>query len=89
MRHTILTLLMMVAVGVFASAQGRDTQSPKVLVVDFVESGQPRVVLAKSGTQQLKEARQQNQGCQVFPNGDLSQPKPTEQESSLMRGLVF
>lgn len=89
MRHTILTLFMMIAVGVFASAQGRDTQSPKVLVVDFVESGQPRVVLAKSGTQQLKEARQQNEGCQVNPNEDLSQQKTNEQIGSTMKGLIF
>ena len=88
MRNTILTLLMMIAVGVFASAQGRDTQSMKVPVIDVVEWGQPHVVLAKSGTRQ-KEMRQQNDGCQVIPNGDLNPQKTNEQESSIMKGLVF
>jgi hypothetical protein len=76
MRQTILMLFMMIAVGVFASVQGRDAQSPKVLVVDRVELGQPHVVLAKSGTRQQKEA------CQ------LTQPKPNEQDIT-MKGLVF
>ena len=89
MRNTILTLLMMIAVGLFASAQGRDTQSMKVPVVDVVEWGQPHVVLAKSGTRQQKEMRQQNDGCQVIPNGDLNPQKTNEQESSIMKGLVF
>jgi hypothetical protein len=89
MRNTILTLLMMIAVGLFASAHGQDTQRMKVLVVDVEASGQPRVVLAKSGTRQQKEMRQQNDGCQVIPNGDLSQQKTNEQESSIMKGLVF
>ena len=88
MRNTILTLLMMIAVGVFASAQGRDTQSMKVPVVDVVEWGQPHVVLAKSGTRQ-KEMRQQTDGCQVIPTGDLNPQKTNEQESSIMKGLVF
>jgi len=89
MRSTILTLLMMIAVGVFASAQGRDTQSVNVRVVDAVETGQPRVVLAKSGMRQQKEMLQQNEGCQVIPNGELSQQKPNEQDGSTMKGLVF
>jgi len=88
MRNTILTL-MMIAVGVFASAQGRDTQSVNVRVVDAVETGQPRVVLAKSGMRQQKEMLQQNEGCQVIPNGELSQQKPNEQDGSTMKGLVF
>lgn len=89
MRNTILTLLMMIAVGVFASAQGRDTPSIKVLVVDVVESGQPHVVLAKSGMRQQKEARRQNEGCPVVPNEDLNRQRNNEQDSSIMKGLVF
>ena len=89
MRNTILTLLMMIAVGVFASAQGRDTHSLQVFVVDVVESGQPYVVLAKSGTRQQKEMRQHNEGCQVVPNGDLSQEKTSGLDGSIMKGLVF
>ncbi|HKY70937.1 MAG TPA: hypothetical protein VJL88_03380 [Nitrospira sp.] len=89
MRNTILTLLMMFAVGVFASAQGRDTQSIKVLVVDAVESAQPHVVLAKSGMRQQKEARRQNEGCPVVPNESYSQQRNNEQDSSIMKGLVF
>lgn len=88
MRNTILTLLMMIAVGVFASAQGRDTHSLQVFVVDVVESGQPHVVLAKSGARQPKEMLQQNEGCQVMPNGELSQPKTNAQDIT-MKGLVF
>lgn len=89
MRNTILTLLMMIAVGVFASVQGRDTQSVKVLVVDVVESGQPHVVLAKSGTRQQREMRQLNEGCPVILKDDLRQQKASEQDSSIMKGLVF
>lgn len=63
------------------------TQTLKVLLVDLVETGQPRVVLANGGTRQQKEAYQQKE-CQVVPNGDLSQHKTSEQDST-MKGLVF
>ena len=90
MRHIILTLFMMIAAGVFGFVEGRDwTQSPNVLVVDLVETSQPQVVLAKSGTRQQKEARQQNEGCLVIPNGELSQQKTNEQDGSAMKGLIF
>ena len=85
MNKTILTLFIMIVVGVFAIAEG----GVKVLVVDVSETGQPRVVLAKSGTRQQKEARQQNEGCQVIPNRDFRQQKTNEQDSSIMKGLVF
>ena len=61
-------------------------QSLKILVVDLVETGQPRVVLANRGTRQQNEARQQWQDCQI-PND--SQQKANEQNSSIMKGLVF
>lgn len=64
-------------------------QTLKVLVIDPVETGQPHLVLTKSGTHQQKEARQQNEGCQLIPNEDLSQQKNNEQVSSTMKGLVF
>ncbi len=51
--------------------------------------GQSRLVLANRGTRQQKEARQQNEGCQLIPNGDLSQQKTNEQDSSIMKGLVL
>ena len=63
------------------------TQTLKVLVVDLVETGQPRVVLANGGTRQQKEAYQQKE-CEVVPNGDLSQHKTRVQDST-MKGLVF
>lgn len=87
MRHMILTLFMLIAAGVFGFVEGRDwTQSRNVLQVDLIETGQPRVVLANRGTHQQNEARQQWQDCQI-PND--SQPKANEQNSSLMKGLVF
>ena len=92
MRHMILTLFMMIAVGVFAFAEGWNLNAQLTAgphVVDLVESGQPRLVLANRGTRQQKEARQQNEGCQLIPNGDLSQQKTNEQDSSIMKGLVF
>ena len=66
MRHILLTLFMIIAVGVFAIAEGGDR-----------------------GTRQQKEARQQNEGCQLIPNKDLSPHKTNEQDTSLMKGLVF
>jgi len=91
MRQTILTLFMMIVVGVFAFAEGRDralTQAMKPLVADLIETGQPHLVLVNRGTRQQKEARQQWEDCQV-PNEDLSQHKTNEQNSSIMKGLVF
>lgn len=41
------------------------TQTLKVLVVDFVEAAQPRLVLAKGAARQ--------QGCQLIPNEDQAQ----------------
>ena len=63
------------------------TQPLKVLVVDLVETGQPRVVLANRGARQQAEARQQKE-CQLIPDGDLSQQKTNEQNPT-MKGLVF
>jgi len=65
------------------------TQSLKVLVVDLLNAGQPRLILANRASRQQKEARQQNEGCQLMPNGDLDQHKGKEQETSIMKGLVF
>ena len=62
------------------------TQPLKVLVVDLVETGQPRVVLANRGTRQQTEARQQKE-CQVLPNRDLSQK--TNEQDITTKGLIF
>ena len=67
MRQMILALFMMIAVGVFAVAEGRDRNAQ---------------------THQQKEARQQNEGCQLIPNEDLNKQK-TERDGSTMKGLVF
>jgi len=89
MRNTILTLLMMIAVGVFASAQGRDTQIQNVVVVETSGMEQPNVVLAKRPTRQHKDPRRLNEECEVIPNADPNLQKPTERDSTLMKGLVF
>ncbi len=90
MRHIILTVFMMIAAGVFGFVEGRGwNQSPNVLVGDLVEMEQPHVVLAGTGTRQQKEARQPSEGCPVIPNGDLNQQKTNDQNSSIMKGLVF
>ena len=64
------------------------TQTLKVLLVDLIETGQPHLMLANRETRQQKEARQQKE-CQLIPNGDLSQQKTNEQDSSTAKGLVF
>ena len=90
MRHLIWSVLM-ITVGIFIAGEW-DTHNRLVantsLTDDLVETGQPHVVLAKSGTRQQKEARQ-NEGCPVIPNRDFSQHKTNEQDSSIMKGLVF
>jgi mannose-6-phosphate isomerase-like protein (cupin superfamily) len=63
------------------------TQTLKVLVVNVGETEQPRAVLTKSGTRQQKEARQQNDGCQLIPDGDNHQN--TNEQDITMKGLVF
>jgi quercetin dioxygenase-like cupin family protein len=64
------------------------TQTLKVLVVN-VETGQTHLVLANRGTRKEKEARQQNEGCQLIPNEGIGQHKTDEDNSSTMKGLVF
>ena len=86
MRNTMLTLLMMIAVGVFASAQGRDTQTLNIQAVDAVGTHPPYVVLAGNATRQQKDAAQE---CLVIPNRDPRQERPNEQDRTLMKGLVF
>jgi quercetin dioxygenase-like cupin family protein len=56
------------------------TQTLKFLVVDLIETGQLRLVLANRETRQQK-------GCQI-PNGGLNQQKTNEQNST-MKGLDF
>jgi len=92
MRHMTSTLFMMIAVGVFAFVSGWTLNAQLIArphVVHLVETGQPHLVLAKSETRQQKEARQQIEGCPLTPNGDLGQQRITEQERSIMKGLVF
>ena len=90
MRNTILTLVMMNAVGVSGFAAGRivQTTTPGPQALNAFETEQSYVVLAKSGTRQQKEGRQQTEGCPVMPN-ELSRHKSNEQDSSIMKGLVF
>jgi hypothetical protein len=91
MRHMTSTLFMMIAVGVFAFVSGWNLNAQLIAgphVVDLVDTGQPHLVLAKSETRQ-QEARQQLEGCPLPPNGDLGQQRITEQERSIMKGLVF
>lgn len=59
------------------------TQTLKVLVIDLIETGQPRLVLANRGT------RQQKEDCQQTPNGDPKRQQPNEQNNSIITGLVF
>ncbi len=92
MKHMMSTLFMMIAVGVFAFVSGWNLNARLIAgphVIDFAETGQPHLVLAKNGTRQQKEARQQIEGCPLTPNGDLGQQRITEQERSIMKGLVF
>jgi hypothetical protein len=87
MRNTLLTLLMMIAVGVSGFAAGRHVQTttgPQAL--NPFQTEQAYVVLAKSGTRQQKDASQE---CLVIPHRDHSQQQITEQESRTMKGLVF
>jgi hypothetical protein len=86
MRNTMLMLLMMLAVGIFASAQGRDTQIMKTQVVDAVQTQQSYLVLAKSGTRQQKDTSQE---CLMIPDRELSQRQTSEQDTRTMKGLVF
>jgi hypothetical protein len=90
MRQTLWTLLLMTTVGVFAFTAGWNAHiaaAPQVLNTFHTE--QAHVVLAKSGARQSNEARQQSEGCPVTPNGEFSQQKPKEQDTSIMKGLVF
>ena len=92
MRHMMSTLFMMIAVGVFAFVSGWNLNAQLIAgphVVALVETEQPHLVLAKSGTRQQKEAHQQLEGCPLTPNGDLGQQRITEPERSIMKGLVF
>ena len=89
MRQVILTLLLMITVGVFGYAAGRNAQTTTgPHVVNMFQMGEPHVVLAGRGTRQQKEARQQSEGCPVVPNGDLSRQKTDEQDIT-MKGLIF
>jgi hypothetical protein len=90
MRQMMWTLLLMITVGVLAFAAGQNAQTTTgAQVLNAFETGQPHVVLAKSGTHHQKEAREQSEGCQVMPNGEGSQQKNKEQDDHLMKGLVF
>lgn len=90
MRHTIWTLVLMIAVGMLGFTAGRHAQTAsEPQLVSLLETGRPHVVLAKSGTRQQREARQQNEGCPVMPNEALGQQRPNETEGSIMKGLVF
>ena len=90
MRQMILTGFLMIAAGVFGFVEGRDwTQARNLVAFDLVESEQPHVVLAKSATRQQKETRQQSEGGPGSPTGELSQQKGSEEEHSIMKGLVF
>ena len=88
MKNTILTFSLMIMVGVLGFTAGWNAQTATEPHLINLAETEPHVVLAKSGIRQ-NEARQQNEGCPVLPNGDLSQQKGKEQETQLMKGLVF
>jgi hypothetical protein len=90
MRHTIWTLTLMITIGVLGFTAGWNAQTTRgTQILSLVETAEPHVVLAKAGARQQKETLKQNEGCLVMPNEGLGQPKATEQESSIMKGLVF
>ena len=90
MRHTIWTLVLMITVGMLGFTAGKHAQpAAEPQLVSLFQTGEPHVVLAKSGTRQQKEARQETEGCPVMPNEALGQQKPNETERSIMKGLVF
>ena len=90
MRHTIWTLVLMITVGMLGFTAGKHAQpAAEPQLVSLFQTGEAHVVLAKSGTRQQKEARQETEGCPVMPNGGLGQQKSNEQDSSIMKGLVF
>ena len=89
MKNMIWTLVLMITVGVLGFAAGKHAQTiqgPQVL--SLLETAEPHIVLAKTGARQPKEARQENEGCQVIPNEDVKQHKNNEQDIT-MKGLVF
>jgi hypothetical protein len=90
MRHTILTFLLMITIAVVSYAAGKHAATltePRVGNAFHTEG--PHVVLAKSGSRQQNDARSQNEGCAVIPNGDGGRQKANDRESSVMKGLVF
>ena len=90
MRHTIWTLVLMITVGMLGFTAGKHAQTAsEPELISLFETGRPHVVLAKNGTRQQKEPREQNEGCPVMPNEALGQQKPNETEGSIMKGLVF
>jgi hypothetical protein len=81
-------MLLLITVGVLGFAAGWNAQATTgTQVFTLVEAAQPHVVLATSATRRQAETREQ--GCQVVPNGDVNQQKTKDQDSSIMKGLVF
>lgn len=90
MKHMIWTLTLMITVGVLGFAAGWNAQTTRgAQALSLLETAEPHVVLARAGARQEKQALQENEGCKVIPNEGLGQPKATEQENSIMKGLVF
>ena len=90
MRHTIWTLVLVITVGMLGFTAGKHAQTAsEPQLVSLFETSEPHVVLAKNGTREQKEARPQNEGCPVMPNEGVGQQKSNEQDSSIMKGLVF
>ena len=90
MRHTIWTLLLMITVAMLGFTAGKHAQpAAEPQLVSLFATGEPHVVLATTGTRQQKGVRSQNEGCPVMPNEGLGQQKSNEQDSSIMKGLVF
>lgn len=90
MKHMLWTLVLTITVGLVGFAAGKYAQSSTgPQAVGVVEVAQPHVVLAKTGTRRQKDGLPHSEDCQVIPHEDARQQKANEQESSIMKGLVF
>jgi hypothetical protein len=91
MRQMVWSVLM-ITVGIFIAGEWNTHTAVATnasLTVDVLDTGRPHVVLTKSGMPQQKQKRDDNEGCQVIPNGKLNEHKSQEQDHSIMKGLVF
>ena len=93
MRHLILTLFTddcTWAVFVFAGGgTSHNRLAAKTSVSRPRRVGAAASCARQQGNAPAEGGASANEGCQLIPNGDLSQQKTNEQDSSIMKGLVF